>query len=57
MVVAVLGFAEFVEEEDHGLQAQDQHNPTNEACGIKGVLVRDRSGASCCATRIGSTFD
>lgn len=49
VVVAVLGLAEFVEEEDDGLQPQDQHYPTDEACGIKGrVLVRGGCRADCC---------
>jgi len=49
VVVAFLGLAELVEEEDHGLQAQDQHDAANEACSVKGVLVRgrrDRAGSS-----------
>lgn len=40
VVVAVLGLAELVEEEDHGLQAQNQHYSTYEASSIKRVLVR-----------------
>lgn len=48
VVVAVLGLAEFVKEEDHGLQAQDQHYSTDEACGVKRVLVRFRRGSDCC---------
>lgn len=36
VVVAILGLAEFVQEEDHGLQAQDQHDSTDEACSIEG---------------------
>lgn len=44
VVVAVFGLAEFVEEEDDGLQAQDQHYSTNEARSIEGwVLVGGRS--------------
>lgn len=57
VVVAVLGLAEFVEEEDHGLQAQDQHYATNEACGVEGVLVRVRRGCNCCGTCAGSSCD
>lgn len=44
VVVAVLGLAEFVEEEDDGLQAQDQDDPADEARGVEGVLVRHGSG-------------
>lgn len=36
VVVAVLGLEEFVQEEDDGLQAQDQHYSTNEARSIEG---------------------
>lgn len=57
VVVAVLGLAEFVEEEDHGLQAQDQHYPTNEACSIKRVLVGLRRRNNRCGTRIGYSCD
>lgn len=50
VVVPVLGLAEFVEEEDDGLQAQDQHDSADEAGGVEGVFVRlggggDRRGA------------
>lgn len=48
VVVAVLGLAEFVEEEDDGLQAQDQHDPADEARGVEGVLVRSGRGGDCC---------
>ncbi len=57
MVVAVLGLAEFVEEEDHGLQAQDQHYATDEARSVEGVLVRLRRGGSGCGTCAGSSCD
>lgn len=57
VVVAVLGLAEFVEEEDHGLKAQDQHYSSNEACSVEGVLVRVRRGDSCCGTCGGSSCD
>jgi len=46
VVVAFLGLAELVDEEDHGLQAQDQHDATDEACSVEGV-VRARRGAGC----------
>lgn len=55
VVVTVLGLAEFVEEEDHGLKAQDQHDSTDEAGGIKRVLVRLRGGGDCCGARVGSS--
>lgn len=50
VVVTVLGLAELVEEEDDGLEAQDQHDPADEAGGVEGVLLRfwaggDRRGA------------
>lgn len=53
VVVAVLGLAELVEEEDDSLQAQDQHYSTDEAGSVKGVLVRcrsrgDRRGSCAC---------
>lgn len=57
MVVAVLGLAEFVEKEDHGLQAQDQHYSANEACGVKRVLVRFRRGSDWCGTCVGCSCD
>jgi len=44
VVVAVLGLAELVEEEDDGLQTQDQHYSTDEARSVEGVIVRRRSG-------------
>lgn len=50
VVVAILGLAELVKEEDDGLQAQDQHYSADEARSVKGVLVRGRSGANCCGT-------
>lgn len=36
VIVAVLGLAEFVQKEDDGLQAQDQHYSTNEARSVEG---------------------
>lgn len=57
MVVAVLGLAEFVEEEDHGLKAQDQHYSTDEARGVKGVLVRVRRGGTRCGACAGCSCD
>lgn len=53
VVVAVLGLAEFVEEEDHGLQAQDQHYSADEARGIEGVLVRVGGGGDWCGAGVG----
>lgn len=47
VVVAVLGLAELVEEEDDGLQAKDQHDPADEARGVEGVLVRRGRGGDC----------
>lgn len=45
VVVAVLGLAELVQEEDHGLQAQDQHYAPNEARCVKcGILMRHWRG-------------
>lgn len=45
VVVAVLGLAELVEEEEHSLQAQDQHDAPNEACCVKRcILMRCRRG-------------
>lgn len=55
VVVTVLGLAEFVEEEDHGLKAQDQHNSPDEACGIERVLVRLGGGGHCRGARVGSS--
>lgn len=46
VVVPVLGLAEFVEEEDDGLQAQDQHDSTDEAGGVEGVPVRLGGGGN-----------
>lgn len=40
VIVTVLGLAELVEEEDHGLKAQDQHDAADEAGGVEGVLAR-----------------
>lgn len=58
MVVAVLGLAEFVEEEDDGLQAQDQHYTADEAGSIKGgVLVRGGGGGDRCGARVGCSCD
>lgn len=57
VVVAVLGLAEFVEEEDHGLQAQDQHYSTDEACSIKRVLVGLRRRNNRCGARVGYSCD
>lgn len=48
MIVAVLGLAELVEEEDDGLQAQDQHDPPDEAGRVKRVLVRRAGGCERC---------
>lgn len=48
VVVAVLGLAELVEEEDDGLQAQDQHYSTDEARSVEGVLVRGRRRGNWC---------
>lgn len=55
VVVAVLGLAELVEEEDHSLQAQDQHYSTNEACSVEGVLLRGRRGDNWCGTICGGS--
>lgn len=44
VVVTVLGLAELVEEEDDGLEAQDQHDPADEAGGVERVLVRFWAG-------------
>lgn len=45
MVVAVFRLAELVQEEDDGLQAQDQHDPPDEAGGVKrGGLGGARGG-------------
>lgn len=52
VVVAVLGLAEFVEEEDDRLQAHHQHDTADEACRVEGgVLVgggRRRGGIGGC---------
>lgn len=53
VVVAVLGLAELVEEEDNGLQAQDQHYSSDEARSIKCVLVRLGSGREWRGARVG----
>lgn len=53
VVVAVLGLAELVEEEDDGLQAQDQHYSTDEARSVEGVLVRGRRGGNWCGACAG----
>lgn len=54
MVVAFLGLAEFVEEEDHGLQAQHQHDSTDEAGRVEGrVLLRGGSRGHRCDTCVG----
>lgn len=55
VVVTVLGLAEFVKEEDHGLKAQDQHDSADEACGIERVLVRLGGGGDCRGARVGSS--
>lgn len=57
VVVAVLGLAEFVEEEDHGLQAQNQHYPTYEASSVKRVLVRFGRGRNWRDTCVGCSCD
>lgn len=54
MVVAILGLAEFVEEEDDGLQTQDQHYSTDEACSVESVLVRGGRGGNWCGSCAGS---
>lgn len=53
MIVAVLGLAELVEEEDDGLQAQDQHDSPDEARGVKRVLVRLARGDDCRGAGVG----
>lgn len=53
VVVAVLGLAELVEEEDDGLQAQDQHYSSDEARSIERVLVRLGSGREWRGARVG----
>lgn len=53
VIVAVLGLAELVEEEDDGLQAQDQHDSPDEACGVKRVLVRLARGDDCRGAGVG----
>lgn len=55
VVVTVLGLAEFVEEEDHCLKAQDQHDSADEAGGIECVLVRFRGGGDCRGAPVGSS--
>lgn len=57
VVVAVLGLAKFVEEEDHGLKAQDQNYSTNEARSVEGVLVRQSSRGNQCGTCVSSSCD
>lgn len=53
VIVAVLGLAELVEEEDDGLQAQDQHDSPDEARGVKRVLVRLARGDDCRGAGVG----
>lgn len=55
VVVPVLGLAEFVEEEDDGLQAQDQHDSADEAGGVEGVPVRLGGGGDHCGAGVGSS--
>lgn len=54
VVVTVLGLAEFVEEEDHSLKAQDQHYSADEAGGVERVLVFG-AGGDCCGARVGGS--
>lgn len=53
VVVTVLGLAELVEEEDDGLEAQDQHDSTDEAGGVERVLVRFWAGGDCRGAGVG----
>lgn len=55
VVVPVLGLAEFVEEEDDGLQAQDQHDSADEAGGVEGVPVRLGGGGNRRGARVSSS--
>lgn len=55
VVVTVLGLAEFVEKEDHGLKSQDQHDTTDEAGGIESVLVGFRGRGDSRGARVGSS--
>lgn len=55
VIVTVLGLAEFVDEEDHGLKAQDQHDSADEAGGVEGVLVRLGGGRDCRGAGVGSS--
>lgn len=55
VVVTVLGLAEFVEEEDHSLKTQYQHDSADEAGGVEGVLVRFGGGGDCRGARVGSS--
>lgn len=55
MVVTVLGLAELVEEEDHGLKAQDQHDAADEAGGVERVLVRLGGGGDCRGAGVGGS--
>lgn len=53
VVVAVLGLAELVEEEDDSLQTQDQHYSSDEARSVERVLVRLGSGREWRGARVG----
>lgn len=55
VVVTVLGLAELIEEEDHGLEAQDQHDSTDEAGGVERVLVRFGAGGDCRGAGVGGS--